>query len=215
MHRLQRPEAAGLYDPNFEHDNCGVGAVACLTGNASHRTVQRALDVLDHLEHRGATGAEVDTGDGAGILLQTPHDLLKEVTDFELPPPGRYAAGMVFLPKEQQLRDEIEKGMEETIARHGQTLLGWRDVPVNHDVPGASAAAVEPTIRQVFIQAGTEATQQDQDAFERKLYVIRRAIEKQRGKDIAIPSFSSRTIVYKGMLTSPQLREYYPDLSDP
>src|SRR3954453_2526998 len=123
MHRLERPEAAGLYDPNFEHDNCGVGAVACLTGNASHQTVQRALDVLDHLEHRGATGAEVDTGDGAGILLQTPHDLLDEVTDFELPAPGRYAAGMVFLPKDQALREEIEKGMEETIARHGQTLL--------------------------------------------------------------------------------------------
>src|SRR3954470_15877071 len=215
MHRLQRPEAAGLYDPAYEHDNCGVGAVACLTGNASHATVQRALDVLDALEHRGASGAEIDTGDGAGILLQTPHDLLKEVTDFELPPPGQYAAGMVFLPREDGTRNAIEQLIEGTIAEHGQTLLGWRDVPVNHDVPGASAAAVEPAIRQIFIQAGTEATQQDQDAFERKLYVIRRQIEKERGKDIAIPSFSSRTIVYKGMLTSPQLREYYPDLSDP
>src|SRR4051794_33248147 len=175
MHRLQRPEAAGLYDPNFEHDNCGVGAVACLTGNASQQTVQRALDVLDHLEHRGATGAEVDTGDGAGILLQTPHDLFKEVTDFELPAPGRYAAGMVFLPREEQVREEIVKDIEETIARYAQTLLGWRDVPVNHDVPGASAAAVEPTIRQVFIGAAQEL-QDDQDAFERKLYVIRRAI---------------------------------------
>src|SRR4051812_5706833 len=215
MHRLQRPEAAGLYDPNFEHDNCGVGAVACLTGNASHSTVQRALDVLDALEHRGASGAEIDTGDGAGILLQQPHDLLKDLTDFDLPHPGQYAAGMVFLPREPGTRQAVEALIERTIEEHGQTLLGWRDVPVNHDVPGASAAAVEPAIRQVFIQAGTEATQQDQDAFERKLYVIRRAIEKQRGKDLAIPSFSSRTIVYKGMLTSPQLREYYPDLSDP
>jgi glutamate synthase domain-containing protein 2/glutamate synthase domain-containing protein 1/glutamate synthase domain-containing protein 3 len=214
MHRLQRPEAAGLYDPNFEHDNCGIGAVACLTGNASHQTVVRALDVLDHLEHRGATGAEADTGDGAGILLQTPHDLLQEVTDFELPSPGRYAAGMVFLPKEQSLREEIERGIEQTIAKHGQTLLGWRDVPVNHDVPGASAAAVEPSIRQVFIAAAADL-EHDQDAFERKLYVIRRAIEKERGRNIAIPSFSSRTLVYKGMLTSPQLREYYPDLLDP
>jgi glutamate synthase (NADPH) large chain len=214
MHRLQRPEAAGLYDPAFEHDNCGVGAVACLTGNASHRTVERALDVLDHLEHRGATGAEVDTGDGAGILLQTPHDLLTEVTDFELPPPGQYAAGVVFLPTDGKARAEIEKTIEQKVSEHGQTLLGWRDVPVDHDVPGASAAAVEPTIRQVFIGAGDEH-KQDQDAFERKLYVIRRAIEKERGRDIAIPSFSSRTIVYKGMLTSPQLREYYPDLVNP
>jgi glutamate synthase domain-containing protein 2/glutamate synthase domain-containing protein 1/glutamate synthase domain-containing protein 3 len=214
MHRHQRPEAAGLYDPSYEHDNCGVGAVACLTGNASHSTVQRALDVLDALEHRGASGAEIDTGDGAGILLQTPHDLLTEVTDFELPPKGQYAAGMVFLPKEPGTRQAIETLIEQTIEQQGQTLLGWRDVPVNHDIPGASAAAVEPTIRQVFIQASPDH-QHDQDAFERKLYVIRRQIEKQRGKDIAIPSFSSRTIVYKGMLTSPQLREYYPDLSDP
>src|SRR5436309_10817347 len=214
MHRLQRPEAVGLYDPNFEHDNCGIGAVACLTGNASHRTVQRALDVLNHLEHRGATGAELETGDGAGILLQTPHDLFEEVTDFELPPPGRYAAGMVFLPKEPGLRGRIEKTIEQAIEQHGQTLLGWRDVPVDHDVPGASAAAVEPTIRQVFIGAA-KSLHEDQDAFERKLYVIRRQIEKQVGNDIAIPSFSSRTHVYKGMLKSPQLREYYPDLLNP
>src|SRR5436305_12388060 len=205
MHRLQRPEAVGLYDPNFEHDNCGVGAVACLTGNASHQTVVRALDVLDHLEHRGATGAEVDTGDGAGILLQTPHDLFAQVTDFDLPTPGRYAAGMVFLPREEYVREEIVQDIEQTIATYGQTLLGWRDVPVNHDVPGASAAPVEPTIKQVFIAAGAEL-QHDQDAFERKLYVIRSAIEKRHGRNIAIPSLCSRTIVYKGMLTHPQRR---------
>src|SRR4051794_32985352 len=214
MHRLQRPEAAGLYDPAYEHDNCGVGAVACLTGNASHATVQRALDVLDALEHRGASGAEIDTGDGAGILLQTPHELLQEVTDFDLPEPGQYAAGMVFLPREDGTRQAIEALIESMIADHGQTLLGWRDVPVDHDVPGASAAAVEPVVKQVFVQAGPDQ-QSDQDAFERKLYGIRRSIEKARGKDIAIPSFSSKTIVYKGMLTSPQLREYYPDLSNP
>src|SRR3954452_16963298 len=170
MHRLQRPEAAGLYDPNFEHDNCGVGAVACLTGNASHSTVQRALDVLDALEHRGASGAEIDTGDGAGILLQPPHALLSEVTDFALPPQGQYAAGMVFLPREPGTRQAIEAVIECTIAEHGQTLLGWRAVPVAHDVPGASAAAVEPTIRQVFVGAGPDH-RHDQQAFERKLYV--------------------------------------------
>jgi glutamate synthase domain-containing protein 2/glutamate synthase domain-containing protein 1/glutamate synthase domain-containing protein 3 len=211
MHRLQRPEAAGLYDPNFEHDNCGVGAVACLSGNASHSTVERALDVLDALEHRGASGAEIDTGDGAGILLQTPHELLAEVVDFELPPAGRYAAGMVFLPREDAARAEVEQLIEAKVAKHGQQFLGWRDVPVAHDVPGASAAAVEPVIRQAFVGS---TLGDDQDAFERKLYVIRRAIEKACGEDLAIPSFSSRTIVYKGMLTSPQLREYYPDLSD-
>src|SRR5205085_9773465 len=110
-------------------------------------------------------------------------------------------------------REEIVQDIEQTIATYGQTLLGWRDVPVNHAVPGATAAAVEPTIRQVFIGASGEL-ENDQDAFERKLYVIRRAIEKRHGRNIAIPSFSSRTIVYKGMLTSPQLREYYPDLVD-
>src|SRR3954452_4643814 len=134
MHRLQRPEAAGLYDPNFEHDNCGVGAVACLSGNASHTTVERALDVLDALEHRGASGAEIDTGDGAGILLQTPHELLQEVTDLgELPPPGQYAAAMVFLPREPGARKAIEELIERTTTDHGQSFLGWRDVPVNHD----------------------------------------------------------------------------------
>src|SRR3954452_25328996 len=144
MHRLQRPEAAGLYDPAYEHDNCGVGAVACLTGNASHATVQRALDVLDALEHRGASGAEIDTGDGAGILLQTPHDLLNEVTEnFELPPPGQYAAGMVFLPREDGTRNAIEQLIEHTIEEHGQTCLGWRDVPAKNAVPVATATAVE------------------------------------------------------------------------
>src|SRR5437667_200140 len=184
MHRLQRPEAVGLYDPNFEHDNCGIGAVACLTGNASHRTVQRALDVLDHLEHRGATGAELETGDGAGILLQTPHDLFEEVTDFELPPPGRYAAGMVFLPKEPGLRGRIEKTIEQAIEQHGQTLLGWRDVPVDHDVPGASAAAVEPTIRQVFIRAA-ESLHEDQDAFGDDLQTVIPVVDEV-GSDSAI-----------------------------
>ncbi|GAC1325499.1 MAG: glutamate synthase-related protein [Thermoleophilaceae bacterium] len=210
MHRLQRPQAAGLYDPNFEHDACGVGAVACLSGEARHATVERALDVLDRLEHRGASGAEPDTGDGAGILLQIPDAFLREVTEFDLPASGAYAVGVCFLPREDEPRAEIERLIEEAVERHGQTLLGWRDVPVDHDVPGPSAAAVEPVIRQVFVGS----TLNDQDAFERKVYLIRRTVERARGRDLAIPSFSSRTIVYKGMLTSPQLRCYYPELSD-
>src|SRR5947209_2738174 len=206
----QRPGAAGLYDPTFEHDACGVGAVACLSGEQRHATVRRALDVLDHLEHRGASGAEVDTGDGAGILLQLPDEFLRGVCDFELPPRGRYAVGVCFLPREDGPRGEIEALIERSIAEHGQTVLGWRDVPVDPDVPGPSSAAVEPLIRQVFIGS----TLDDPDAFERKVYVIRRVIERARGEDLAIPSMSSRTIVYKGMLTSPQLPRYYPELLD-
>ncbi|MEA2404643.1 MAG: glutamate synthase large chain, partial [Thermoleophilaceae bacterium] len=205
-----RPEAAGLYDPDFEHDACGVGAVACLSGEWRHATVRRALDVLDRLEHRGASGAEPDTGDGAGILLQIPDEFLRAVAPGDLPDPGSYAVGVCFLPREDDRRREIEELVERQIAKYGQTLIGWRDVPVDGSVPGPSAAEVEPVIRQVFVGS----TLGDQQAFERKLYVIRRTIEREGGRELAIPSFSSKTIVYKGMLTSPQLRQYFPELSD-
>src|ERR671939_283110 len=213
MHRLRRPGAAGLYDPTFEHDACGIGAVADLSNRRSHETVSKALWVLDHLEHRGASGAEIDTGDGAGILLQVPDEFLREVAGFELPERGRYGVGFVFLPREEDRRREVEATVEGTIEEEGQTVLGWRDVPVDHSVPGASSAAVEPTIRQVFV-GSTLGDAHDELAFERRLYVIRRVIERRCGEDIAIPSFSSRTLVYKGMLTSPQLPRYYPDLRD-
>jgi glutamate synthase domain-containing protein 2/glutamate synthase domain-containing protein 1/glutamate synthase domain-containing protein 3 len=207
----KRPEAVGLYDPTFEHDACGVGAVADLSGASSHATVARALEVLDALEHRGASGAEIDTGDGAGILLQIPDALLRETVDFELPPVGRYAVGMCFLPKEPVRRAEIEKLIERAVHAEDLDLLGWREVPVDSSVPGPSAAAVEPLIRQVFVGAGSI---EDQDAFERKVYVLRRIVEKHAGGDMAIASLSSRTLVYKGMLTSPQLPDYFPDLRD-
>src|SRR4051812_2285111 len=210
MDTFQRPGAAGMYDPAYEHDNCGVGAVADRAGEPRNERLAGALDVLDRLEHRGATGPEIDTGDGAGILLQTPDDFLRAVAGFELPEPGRYACGMVFLPREDEPRAEIEALIERQIEKYGQKFLGWRDVPVDRDVPGKTAAEVQPVIRQVFVGS----TLDDQDAFERKLYVIRRTIEKERGRELAIPSFSSRTIVYKGMLLSPQLREYFPDLCD-
>src|SRR5581483_6713318 len=197
-----------------EHDACGVGAVADLSGEAKHETLVRALQVLDALEHRGASGAEIDTGDGAGILLQLPDAFLRASAPCQLPPAGRYAVGMLFLPKEDATRrTELEQLVERTIEDEGLTLLGWRDVPVDSSVPGPSAAAVEPAIRQVFV--GAPEPIEDQDAFERKVYVARRVIEKRAGADIAIPSFSSRTLVYKGMLTSPQLPRYFPDLRDP
>src|SRR3954462_5944750 len=146
-----RPQAAGLYDPDFEHDACGVGAVASLSGERSHSTVERALQVLDHLEHRGASGAEADTGDGAGILLQLPDRFLRDEVDFELPEEGKYAVGVCFLPKDDQKRREVESAIEQTVTDHGQTLLGWRAAPVASPARGASAAAVEPRIRQVFV----------------------------------------------------------------
>jgi len=212
MHRLRRPGAAGLYDPQFEHDACGIGAVADLANRRTHETVAKALWVLDHLEHRGASGAELDTGDGAGILMQVPDEFMREAVGFELPERGRYAVGAIFLPHEDRRRREIESIIEQAIEEEGQALLGWRDVPVDHDVPGPSSAAVEPVIRQVFV--GSTLADQSELAFERKLYVIRRVIEARCGADLAIPSFSSRTLVYKGMLTSPQLPRYYPDLRD-
>ena len=211
MH-AQRPEAVGLYDPTYEHDACGVGAVADLSGTPTHQTVERALDVLDALQHRGASGAELETGDGAGILLQLPDDFLREAVDYRLPLPGRFAVGVCFLPKDRIRRAELETLIERTIHCEDLELIGWRDVPVDSSVPGPSAAAVEPVIRQVLVGAPDELA--DRDAFERKLYVTRRIVEKAGGPDLAIPSFSSRTIVYKGMLTSPQLRRYFPDLRD-
>ncbi len=148
-----RPQAAGLYDPAFEHDACGIGAVARLSGEPSHEVVARALHVLDSLEHRGASGSEIDTGDGAGILLQVPHGFLREVVDFELPAPGHYAVGMCFLPREDDRRAEIEALIERTVADEGQEVLGWRDVPVDSSVPGPSSSQVEPLTRQVFVRS--------------------------------------------------------------
>lgn len=212
MSTSKRPGAVGLYDPTFEHDACGIGAVARLDAEQTHDVVAKALHVLDHLEHRGAAGAEIDTGDGAGILLQVPDEFFRGAVEFELPEAGSYAVGMLFMPKAAYRRREIEKLVERTVRAEQQQLLGWRDVPVDSSVPGPSAAEVEPCIRQVFIGASEI---EDQDAFERKLYVIRRIIERAVDADeLAIPSFSSRIIVYKGMLTSPQLPLYFPDLRD-
>jgi glutamate synthase domain-containing protein 2/glutamate synthase domain-containing protein 1/glutamate synthase domain-containing protein 3 len=214
MHKLSAPPGAtGLYDPRNEHDACGIAMVAKLWGEASHAVVEKALDALENLEHRGAEGADPNTGDGAGILLQIPDAFMRAVAGVELPVPGRYGVGMCYLPRDPERRQELERLIEETIEAEGQRLVWWRDVPVDERHVGDTARLAAPLIRQVVIEASEEIP--DQEAFERKLYVIRRVIEREAGGDLALPSFSSRTIVYKGMLTAPQLPRYFCDLRDP
>ncbi|MES1246477.1 MAG: glutamate synthase central domain-containing protein, partial [Actinomycetota bacterium] len=197
-------KAQGLYDPAWEHDACGVAFVAKLDAVPSHETVRRALTALANLEHRGASGADADTGDGAGILLQIPHKLF----DLE---PGRYGVASVFLPQTPARRHELERLLERIVADEGQRFIRWRDVPVDMSRVGSIAAAAAPVIRQAVIMAADDLAG---DAFERKLYVIRRRAELAAGPDLVIPSLSSRTLVYKGMLTAPQLEHVYPDLAD-
>jgi glutamate synthase (NADPH) large chain len=204
----------GLYDPAFEHDACGIAFIARLDGARSHATVSQALHALENLEHRGAAGADADTGDGAGILVQLPDAFLRAAVPFELPPRGAYGVAMCFLPQnDAALRAELEGLLEETVRAEGQTVLGWREVPVNRARAGAQARLFAPAIRQLFVGASPELAG-DVLGFERKLYVIRRVAERAAGDALVIPSFSARTLVYKGMLTSPQLGRYFPDLAD-
>jgi glutamate synthase domain-containing protein 2/glutamate synthase domain-containing protein 1/glutamate synthase domain-containing protein 3 len=203
--------AVGLYDPAYEHDACGVAFVARLDGVSSHETVERALTALANLEHRGAAGADARTGDGAGILLQLPDAFFRAVLDPELPPPGRYGVAVCFMPPDASRRAELEHLLQATVNEEGQRVVAWRDVPIDARHVGETAGGVAPLIRQLFVAASPEL---DQDAFERKLYVIRRRAELAAGADLVVPSFSSRTIVYKGMLTAPQLPGYFPDLRD-
>ncbi|HET8894716.1 MAG TPA: glutamate synthase large subunit [Gaiellaceae bacterium] len=192
---------SGLYDPSFEHDACGVAFVARLNGDASHETVERALTALANLEHRGAAGADKNTGDGAGILLQIPDEFFRAQIA-GLPPAGAYGVGTCFGGHEETI--------EAAVAAEGQELVCWRDVPVDETHVGRTARAAMPQIRQFVVAArGLEG-----DAFERKLYVIRRVAELAAGPALVIPSLSSRTLVYKGMLTAPQLARFYPDLLD-
>jgi glutamate synthase domain-containing protein 2/glutamate synthase domain-containing protein 1/glutamate synthase domain-containing protein 3 len=222
-------QAAGLYDPRYEHDACGVGMVARLDNLATHEVVTRAITALENLEHRGASGADPLTGDGAGILMQMPDELLRAVTDFDLPPPGSYGVLMCFLPNDGPARACVEALLERTVQEEGQRVLGWREVPVCPEHTGAAAAACRPVIRQLFVGAsagvgslgGSQPGEFDQDAFERKLYVIRRICEQavtaseDSSKGFYVTSSSSRTINYKGMLISYQLGAFYPDLRDP
>ncbi len=212
MHAIKPSQAAGLYHPEQEHDACGVAFVAKLTEQPDHGVIERALFALENLEHRGAAGADPTTGDGAGILLQLPDGFLRAVAGVELPPAGRYGVAVCFLPHDEAPRARLEALVERTVAEEGQRVLAWRDVPVDGAHVGMVASRTAPRIRQLVIGAADELP--DQDAFERRLYVIRRLIEQAGEEQLAIPSCSSRTLVYKGMLTAPQLSGYFPDLKD-
>ncbi|WP_433548124.1 glutamate synthase large subunit [Streptomyces sp. CA-294286] len=203
-----RPAQQGMYDPRNEHDACGVGFVATLTGVASHDMVEQALTVLRNLEHRGATGSEPDSGDGAGILLQVPDAFLREVADFELPAAGAYAVGIGFLPADPDAGAEAAARIATIAAEEGLTVLGWREVPVAPGLLGNGARATMPAFRQLFVTDGHSAG----IALDRKAFVLRKRAEREAG--VYFPSLSARTIVYKGMLTTGQLEPFFPDLSD-
>jgi glutamate synthase (ferredoxin) len=242
------PEKQGLYDPRYEHDACGVGFVVNLKNRQSHDIVRDALQILNNLEHRGACGCEKNTGDGAGILVQMPHDFLRQECGklgIDLPALGRYGAGLVFLPTDERDRRICEQAFERIAREEGQSVLGWRTVPVEPSPLGATARGSMPIIRQIFI--GRNGSLTDDLAFERKLYVIRRRIENllkpsPSGPDASkvffsrweadllrdfqamqaghramfyVPSLSYKTLIYKGMLNAGQLPQFFPDLHDP
>ena len=217
-----------LYDSTREHAACGVGFVADINGVRSNRILRHALNTLVNLRHRGACGCEPNTGDGAGVLFQTPHAFLHTVcadAGIDLPPAGSYGVGMVFLPQDPNQRHACESQLEEIVVEEGQRVLGWRTVPTNDASLGNTARSSEPFVRQLFVGRGENASispETDDAAFERKLYVIRQrsehAVRRSRlpGREhFYIASLSYKTIVYKGMLTSQQLEEFYPDLADP
>ncbi len=199
----------GLYDPAFEHDACGVAFVATMTGEPSHQIVQHALTALTNLEHRGASGSEPDSGDGAGILIQIPDRLFREVVDFDLPAVGEYAVGTAFLPTDTGEAEVAVKTIESIAAQEGLTVLGWRALPTDDSMVGITARSTMPTFRQVFL---TGPASDDPLHLERLAFCVRKRAEHEAG--VYFPSLSTRTIVYKGMLTTGQLEPFFPDLSD-
>ena len=203
--------ANGLYNAEYEHDACGVGMVVNIHGNKSHDLVDNALKVLENMRHRGAEGADGRTGDGAGIMLQIPHEFIL-LQGIPVPEKGKYGTGLIFLPKDEAKQSEILSIMIEEIEREGLSLMHLRNVPTNHECLGEAAAANEPAIKQVFV---TGVSDDKVPVFERTLYIIRKKIEKRvKDKDFYICSLSSKNIIYKGMLTSQQVRQYYPDLTN-
>ena len=222
--QLGTPPKQGLYDPQFEHDACGLGFVVNMKGKKSHQLVSDALKILVNLDHRGAVGCEANTGDGAGILIQVPHDFFVGEAarlGFKLPTVGEYGVGQMFLPPNLAEREVIKNEFAKIIAEEGQTLLGWRNVPVNNSSLGKTAVSAEPFMAQVFV--GRNSSLKDEAAFERKLYVIRKVAEQRirygniftGGKWFYVSSLSARTLTYKGMLMSEQVEKYYDDLRNP
>lgn len=225
-HALELRQAAeqGLYDPAREHDACGVGFVAHIKGQKAHHIVEQGLKILENLDHRGAVGADKLMGDGAGILIQIPDEYYRAemaAQGVELPPPGEYGVGMIFLPKEHASRLACVQELERAVKVEGQVLLGWRDVPVDKDMPmSPTVRAKEPVLRQIFIGRGPDVIVPD--ALERKLYVIRKtassaiqALKLTHSREYYVPSMSCRTVIYKGLLLADQVGKYYKDLQDP
>ncbi|MCF6285317.1 MAG: glutamate synthase subunit alpha, partial [Candidatus Hydrogenedentes bacterium] len=212
---------SGLYEPYYEHDACGIGFICNIDGNRSHEVIKNGLQILVNLTHRGACGCDPETGDGCGIMLHIPHELLKEDVEqhgFELPEPGEYGVGMIFLPQDRESRESCMQILNKAILEEEQELLGWRDVPRNADAIGWLARENEPVIRQVFIQRSEGL---DTDEFERKLYVIRKSATHMIGNTVIagrseyyVASMSARTIVYKGLMLPEAMDKYYHDLAD-
>lgn len=214
-------KSQGLYDPSFEHDACGMGFVADIKGRKSRSIIDKGLDILKNLEHRGAVGADPETGDGSGILIQMPDEFIRKVAaerKIKLPPERRYGVGVMFLPQDPTLRKAVENIVEKIVVDENQKFLGWRDVPVDPSVPGKGAQKTQPFIRQCFV--GANKNVESQDEFERRLYLIRRIIDHRIRAELDlnrsqyyVPSFSSKVLVYKGMLLAPQLTAYYKILA--
>jgi glutamate synthase (NADPH/NADH) large chain len=199
----------GLYEPGFEHDACGVAWLATLTGEKRHDIVSRSLEALRNLDHRGASGSEVNSGDGAGILTQIPDGFFRKQVAFSLPESGEYAAGISFLPVDTASRDLVKTRISEIAEQEGLLILGWRKVPANPDGIGPTALSVMPEFEQLFVKGKNAEAGLNLD---RLTYVLRKRTEHELG--IYFSSLSSRTIVYKGMLTTKQLEPFFPDLSD-
>jgi glutamate synthase (NADPH/NADH) large chain len=224
---MTTPVKQGLYDPRNEHDACGVGFIANIKGKKTHDIIAQGLQILINLDHRGAVGADPMVGDGAGCLIQIPDALLRDwaaTQNLTLPAPGDYAVGMCFLPRDDRARAMVKAQFEHFIRVEGQTLIGWRDVPVDTSVLGAAVLADLPVIRQAIVGRGPNT--KDQDAFERKLLTIRKQtqnplVEQAEKREIPgladfyMPSFSSRTVVYKGLLLAGQVGTFYLDLQNP
>jgi len=218
----------GLYDPQFEHDACGVGFIVHMKGKKSHDIIQKAITTLNHLTHRGACGCESNTGDGAGILFQVPHDFLAQEFQklgVKLPAEGKYGVGTLFLSREPDQQKEVEALLEDIVRKEGQKFLGWRSVPYDDSMIGQTAKQAMPAIKQFIIAMGEQGPKlpgAEDEAFERRLFIIRKIFEHQirtlgvpGWNDIYIPSLSSRILIYKGMLISEQLEPFFPDLKDP